>query len=68
MALWNSALSLTLGVAPSLLLPPTLALQVAHSGADALDGWRAEILTADLTKFLDGESGLFLGEAGPEIR
>lgn len=68
LALWNSAQSAATGIAPSLLLPPSLALEVAHTGIQALTGWRKETIASPLQEFMDGQKGLYFDASGPVIR
>jgi len=68
LALWNSAQSQTTGIAPSLLLPPPVALRVAHAGIQALTGWREEAAASPLREFIDGKQGIFFDDSGPVVR
>ena len=66
--LWASAISRELNVAPRLLLPEHLSIDIAHHGIDALTGWRSALLTQPLAAFLSGETALFYGPKGAVVR
>ena len=66
--LWAAALSSELNIAPRLLLPDHLSAQLAHQGAEALQGWRASLLGEHLVAFMAGDTALFYGPKGAEIR
>lgn len=65
--LWSLVEGNRLDIAPKLLLPKKLALQVAHHGPSALDGWRSEAAGDSLADFLSGKSALRLTDEGPSL-
>jgi ribonuclease D len=66
--LWAETIAQELGVARTLLMSEPLAHQVAVDGTAALKGWRSQAIGASLDRFCAGESGVYWGENGPEIR
>ena len=65
--LWCLIEGARLDIAPKLLLPKKLALQVAHHGPAALDGWRSDAAGDSLASFMSGNSALRLTDAGPSL-
>lgn len=66
--LWANAVGRELNLAPSLLLPEHLSVDIAHRGTEALDGWRSTLLTEPLSAFLAGDTALFYGPRGAVVR
>ena len=67
-AMWTQAISTSLDVAPQLLIPDDLRFQIAMNGPTVVDGWRSEAIGNELEAFLNGSTGVFIGESGPMIR
>ena len=59
---WSLALSHQVEIDSNLLLPHSLALQIAGEGVDVLKGWRRELLLQPLQNFLSGETQLFIDQ------
>ena len=62
--LWAEAWGRANLVAPGLLVPPSLANEIADDGTAALDGWRAEAIQDALQDFLNGQTKLSIDEQG----
>lgn len=67
-AMWTQAVSNSMDIAPKLLIPDALGFQIAMKGSSVIDGWRSEAIGKELEAFLNGSTGIFLGESGPIIQ
>ena len=55
---WGQCFAETCGVAADLIMPPTLAQQIAQHGMEELRGWRRRMLHDALSAFLSGTTTL----------
>ena len=62
--LWADAWCTDNHMAPKLLVPNTLARNIARHGTTAITGWRAEAIGTSLQQFLDGKSMLGINDDG----
>lgn len=64
---WALAEGIRTGVAPSLLLPSSLAVAIARDGMTAISGWRAQAFGDSLAAFLAGQTSIRMTDSGPVV-